>query len=75
MPVYDYLCDRCGPFTEMKPMAEADLRQKMSDLPQESAARVSDRTVFCDVWTRAYPGHGRAGRAGTTAIRLAPRRL
>jgi putative FmdB family regulatory protein len=28
MPVYDYLCDRCGPFTEMKPMAEADLRQK-----------------------------------------------
>jgi putative FmdB family regulatory protein len=28
MPVYDYLCDRCGPFTETKPMAEADLRQK-----------------------------------------------
>jgi putative FmdB family regulatory protein len=28
MPVYDYLCDRCGPFTETKPMAESDLRQK-----------------------------------------------
>src|SRR5580704_1521945 len=28
MPVYDYLCDRCGPFTEMKPMAEADLPHK-----------------------------------------------
>jgi putative FmdB family regulatory protein len=25
MPVYDYLCPRCGPFTEMRPMAECDL--------------------------------------------------
>jgi putative FmdB family regulatory protein len=25
MPVYDYQCDRCGPFTEMRPMAECDL--------------------------------------------------
>jgi putative FmdB family regulatory protein len=24
MPVYDYQCTRCGPFTDMKPMAEAD---------------------------------------------------
>jgi putative FmdB family regulatory protein len=24
MPVYDYLCTRCGPFTEMRPMAESD---------------------------------------------------
>jgi putative FmdB family regulatory protein len=22
MPVYDYLCDRCGPFTEMRPMSD-----------------------------------------------------
>jgi putative FmdB family regulatory protein len=28
MPVYDYLCDRCGPFTETRPMAEAGRRQK-----------------------------------------------
>jgi putative FmdB family regulatory protein len=25
MPVYDYLCDRCGPFTDMRPMAECEL--------------------------------------------------
>jgi putative FmdB family regulatory protein len=25
MPVYDYLCARCGPFTEVRPMAECDL--------------------------------------------------
>ncbi len=24
MPVYDYLCNDCGPFTEMRPMAECD---------------------------------------------------
>jgi putative FmdB family regulatory protein len=24
MPVYDYLCEQCGPFTEMRPMAESD---------------------------------------------------
>ena len=25
MPVYDYLCPRCGPFTRMRPMADCDL--------------------------------------------------
>ena len=25
MPVYDYLCAACGPFTEMRPMAEFEL--------------------------------------------------
>jgi putative FmdB family regulatory protein len=27
MPVYEYLCDACGPFTDMRPMAECDLPQ------------------------------------------------
>jgi putative FmdB family regulatory protein len=25
MPVYDYLCAECGAFTDMRPMADADL--------------------------------------------------
>jgi putative FmdB family regulatory protein len=25
MPVYEYLCDECGPFTAMRPMAECEL--------------------------------------------------
>jgi putative FmdB family regulatory protein len=25
MPVYDYLCTACGPFTDMRPMADCDL--------------------------------------------------
>ena len=24
MPVYEYLCNECGPFTDMRPMAECD---------------------------------------------------
>jgi putative FmdB family regulatory protein len=24
MPVYDYLCSDCGPFTDMRPMSECD---------------------------------------------------
>jgi putative FmdB family regulatory protein len=27
MPVYEYLCERCGPFTDMRPMAECDAPQ------------------------------------------------
>jgi formamidase len=39
MPVYEYLCNDCGPFTDMRPMAECDDPQ---DCPQceESAPRV-----------------------------------
>jgi putative FmdB family regulatory protein len=25
MPVYDYMCEDCGPFTDMRPMAECEL--------------------------------------------------
>jgi putative FmdB family regulatory protein len=27
MPVYDYLCNDCGPFTDMRPMSECDAPQ------------------------------------------------
>jgi putative FmdB family regulatory protein len=27
MPVYEYLCNHCGPFTDMRPMAECDAPQ------------------------------------------------
>ncbi|BAT59583.1 zinc ribbon domain protein [Variibacter gotjawalensis] len=31
MPVYEYLCDSCGPFTDMRPMAESDLPNDCPD--------------------------------------------
>ena len=40
MPVYDYLCDRCGPFTLTRPMAECELG---ADCP--ACARASPRVI------------------------------
>jgi putative FmdB family regulatory protein len=31
MPVYEYLCDACGPFTDMRPMAECELPSACPD--------------------------------------------
>jgi putative FmdB family regulatory protein len=41
MPVYDYLCDRCGPFTLMRPMAESALGASCPD-----CARSSPRAIM-----------------------------
>jgi putative FmdB family regulatory protein len=39
MPIYEYLCEACGPFTELRPMAECEAP---SDCPAcgDSAPRV-----------------------------------
>jgi hypothetical protein len=47
----------------------------MPDLPQESAARLSDRAVFCDLGQGIDTGHGREGGDGALVIVRAPRRL
>ena len=36
MPVYEYLCNDCGPFTDMRPMAECDLPQDCPKCESES---------------------------------------
>ena len=36
MPVYEYLCDDCGPFTDMRPMAECDAPQDCPQCESES---------------------------------------
>ena len=36
MPVYEYLCDDCGPFTDMRPMAECDAPQDCPRCESES---------------------------------------
>ena len=39
MPVYDYLCDACGPFTAMRPMSEYEKPHACPDC-DEMAPRV-----------------------------------
>ncbi len=41
MPVYDYLCSDCGPFTDMRPMSECD---EPSDCPK--CASASPRAIL-----------------------------
>ena len=42
MPVYEYLCNDCGPFTDMRPMAECDAPQDCPQCEVRSAARHPD---------------------------------
>src|ERR1700733_13303191 len=46
MPVYEYLCDRCGPFTEMRPMAESDLPSECPSCA-DTAPRVILTAPYC----------------------------
>ena len=43
MPVYEYLCNDCGPFTDMRPMAECDDPQDCPQCEIRIAARDPDR--------------------------------
>jgi putative FmdB family regulatory protein len=36
MPTYDYECEDCGPFTEVRPMVEYDRPQPCPDCGQEA---------------------------------------
>lgn len=36
MPVYEYLCDACGPFTDLRPMAEYEMPQPCPDCGSEA---------------------------------------
>ena len=36
MPVYDYLCDQCGAFTVLRPMAEYELPYECPDCGREA---------------------------------------
>ncbi|MFZ5931934.1 MAG: FmdB family zinc ribbon protein [Pseudomonadota bacterium] len=41
MPVYDYLCDVCGPFTAMRPMAEYETPQTCPECSADAPRSLS----------------------------------
>ena len=48
MPVYDYLCNDCGPFTDMRPMAECDAPQSCPKCESSSRrAILTAPNFFC----------------------------
>ena len=46
MPVYEYLCDDCGPFTDMRPMAECDDPQDCPNCESESPRVILTAPAF-----------------------------
>ncbi len=70
MPVYDYLCAQCGPFTDMRPMAECDLpracRQCGNDAP---------RAFLTAPYFAAMPTERRLAHATNERSASAPRTL
>ncbi len=70
MPVYDYLCGDCGPFTDMRPMAECDLP---SDCPACGAS--APRVILTPPHFAAMPAATRKAHAANERSAHEPRSL
>jgi putative FmdB family regulatory protein len=70
MPVYEYLCDACGPFTDMRPMAECDLPQ---DCP--SCTISSPRVILTAPHFACMPADKRKAHAVNERSAHAPKTL
>jgi putative FmdB family regulatory protein len=70
MPVYDYLCGRCGPFTEMRPMAESD---RPHDCP--SCGKAAPRAFLNAPYCAAMSAERRFAHATNERSADAPQRL
>jgi putative FmdB family regulatory protein len=73
MPTYDYECADCGPFTEVRPMAEFDRPQPCPDCAQP-APRLLTAPALSGGATQVAAGPAPAAHAGGCAC-CAPRRL
>ena len=70
MPIYEYLCNDCGPFTDMRPMAECDLPQ---DCPQSETT--SPRGILTPPPLSCLPAATRTAYATNEQGRHAPKTL
>jgi putative FmdB family regulatory protein len=70
MPVYDYLCDRCGAFTDMRPMADCDLPH---DCP--GCGRAAPRAFLTAPYFATMSAERRLAHATNERSAAAPHRL
>jgi putative FmdB family regulatory protein len=70
MPVYEYLCEACGPFTDMRPMAECDAPQ---DCPQ--CSRSAPRVILTAPRFACMPAERRIAHATNERSASSPRSL
>lgn len=70
MPVYDYDCRDCGPFTTMRPMAESD---RSAECPR--CGRDAARAFFTAPYFAAMTVERRSAHAANERSTHAPQRL
>jgi putative FmdB family regulatory protein len=70
MPVYEYLCNDCGPFTDIRPMAEYEEPQ---DCP--TCASVSPRVILTAPQFSCMPASQRKAHATNERSAHAPKTL
>ena len=70
MPVYDYECRQCGPFTTMRPMAEYDAPAACPRCGQDAA-----RAFLTAPYFSAMSAQRRTAHATNEASAHAPQRL
>ena len=70
MPVYDYACEQCGPFTTMRPMAECDLSAACPRCRAEAP-----RAFLTAPYFSAMPAGRRAAFAANERSAHAPQQL
>lgn len=70
MPVYEYLCNDCGPFTDMRPMSECDDPQECP-----SCATEAPRVILTAPHFACMPAETRKAHATNERSRHAPMTL
>jgi putative FmdB family regulatory protein len=70
MPVYDYLCGRCGAFTAMRPMAECE---QSNACP--GCGRAAERAFLTAPYFSAMPAERRSAHATNERSAHAPSSL
>jgi putative FmdB family regulatory protein len=68
MPVYDYLCGRCGPFTKMRPMADCERPQ-----PCPQCRQRAPRAFLTAPYCAAMPSELRLAHATNERSAASPR--
>lgn len=70
MPVYEYLCKNCGPFTNLRPMAECD---EPDDCPD--CGRRSERAILTAPYFSCMPASQKKAHATNERSAHAPKTL
>ena len=66
MPVYDYLCQRCGPFTRMRPMAEYELPSECPRCAAEAPRAILTAPYCSTVSAQSRTAHAVNERSAST---------